>query len=134
MARTAGGTNELLELRRQVEQWRATRSRQGPMPELLWAAAAGAAKRLGVSRVASELKVGYPGLKQRLDAPPRRARGRGSFVEVTGAQVLASPALAGASADAVIVYARGDGSRLTITVPGGSRANLCAVVAALRGP
>jgi hypothetical protein len=138
MARTTGRTTELLEVRRQVEQWRATRNSQGPMPELLWAAAAGAAKSLGVSRVASELKVGYAGLKQRVDASsrssPRRARAGGGFVEVTGAQVLASPALPRASADAVIEYARGDGSRLTITVPAGSRTDLCAVVAALRGP
>lgn len=133
MAHSAVRTSELLEVKREVEQWRATRSSQGPMPELLWAAAVGAAKSLGVSRVASELKLGYGGLKQRVDASRSWAPAGNGFVEVTGAQVLAAPPSAG-GVDAIIEYARGDGSRLTITVPTGSRTDLRAVVAALRGP
>ena len=66
MGRTFEGMKELRELRGRIEHWRATRESQGRMPEALWEAAAAAAKNHGVSRVASELKLGYAGLKLRM--------------------------------------------------------------------
>src|SRR4051794_18781063 len=100
MGRTFEGTKELRELRGRIEHWRATRGSQGRMPEALWVAAAAAAKNHGVSRVASELKLGYAGLKMRMQggsagrSAPRPAAAPG-FLEVSGAQLLAPSPMAG---------------------------------------
>jgi hypothetical protein len=127
-------SRELAELRKRVEDWRATRERQGPMPEALWVAAALAAKKFGVTRVAEELTVGHAGLKRRMDGvrkrPARRAAERSSgFVQVTGAQLLAAQPAAGA----FIEYAGRDGTRVAVTLPAESNVDVPALVAALRG-
>jgi hypothetical protein len=135
MGRTFEGTKELRELRGRIEHWRATRGSQGRMPEALWEAAAAAAKNHGVSRVASELKLGYAGLKRRMQG---RAAGRSApqlaaapgFLEVSAAQLLAPSPMAGT----VIEYSRRDGSKLTVKLPTGSPLDVLALIAALGGP
>lgn len=136
MGRTFKGTKELRELRGRIEHWRATRERQGQMPEVLWEAAAAAAKNHGVSRVASELKLGYAGLKLRMQGrtagrnSPRSAEAAPVFIEVSGAQLLAPSPMAGT----VIEYSRRDGSKLTVKLPVGSTLDVLALLAALGGP
>jgi hypothetical protein len=122
---------ELKELREQVKHWRTTRAGQGPMPESLWAAATAAAKRFGVTRVANELAVGHAGLKRRLDGARRPSDSASAgFIQVSGDQLLtAQPATA-----ALVDFVARDGSRLTVTVPGGSNVDVAALVSALRGP
>jgi hypothetical protein len=127
-------TRKLKELRGRIEHWRSTRKGQGPMPEALWVAATAAAKRFGVTRVAKELTVGHAGLRRRLDGArgrqARRPRAASGFLQVTGAQLLtAQPA-----APTLVEFAARDGSRLTVTVPGGSGVDVPALVSALRGP
>lgn len=100
------------------------------MPEPLWAAAAQAARTWGIARVASELNVGYAGLRRRVGAGLPERLDAGGFVEVTGADLVGGP-LAGGT---VIEYARPEGGRLTITVPAGSSVDVLALVTALRGP
>lgn len=136
MGRTFEGTKELRELRGRIEHWRATRESQGRMPEALWEAAAAAAKNHGVSRVASELKLGYAGLKLRMQgrsagrSAPRLAGAAPGFVEVSAAQLLAPSPMAGT----VIEYSRRDGSKLTVKLPTGSTVDVLALIAALGGP
>ncbi len=136
MGRTFEGTKELKELRGRIEHWRATRESQGRMPEALWEAAAAAAKNHGVSRVASELKLGYAGLKLRMQGRatgstwPRPAGAAPGFVEVSAAQLLAPWPMAGT----VIEYSRRDGSKLTVNLPTGSTLDVLALIAALGGP
>lgn len=135
MGRTFEGTKELRELRGCIEHWRATRGSQGRMPEALWEAAAAAAKKHGVSRVASELKLGYAGLKRRMQgrsagrSAPRPAVAPG-FLEVSAAQLLAPAPMAGT----LIEYSRRDGSKLTVKLPAGSTLDVLALLAALGGP
>ncbi|WP_224373233.1 hypothetical protein [Hyalangium versicolor] len=104
------------------------------MPEALWEAAAAAAKKHGISRVAGELKLGYAGLKVRVEG---RSEGRSTpqpaasgFLEVNAAQLLAPSPMAGT----VIEYSRRDGSRLTVKLPVGSTLDVLALLAALGGP
>ncbi len=136
MGRTDEGTKELRALRGRVEHWRATRESQGRMPEALWEAAAAAAREHGVSRVASELKLGYAGLKLRLQggcagrSAPRLCEAAPGFVEVSAAQLLTPSPMAGT----VIEYARRDGSKVTVKLPPGSTLDVLALLAALGGP
>lgn len=136
MRRIFEGTKELRELRGRIEHWRATRGSQGRMPEALWEAAAAAAKNHGVSRVASELKLGYAGLKLRMQgrtagrSAPRLAGVAPGFLEVSAAQLLAPSPMAGT----VIEYSRRDGSKLTVKLPTGSTLDVLALIAALGGP
>jgi hypothetical protein len=136
MRRTFEGTKELRELRGRIEHWRATRESQGRMPEALWEAAAVAATNHGVSRVASELKLGYAGLKRRMQgraegrSAPRLAGAAPGFLEVSAAQLLAPSPMAGT----LIEYSRRDGSKLTVKLPTGSPLDVLALLAALGGP
>jgi hypothetical protein len=52
-------------LSRKIEHWRGQKPRSRSMPEELWQEASEAARSLGVSRVATALKVGYARLRQR---------------------------------------------------------------------
>src|SRR5580692_2221237 len=52
-------------LSQKIEQWRSQKPRSRSMPEELWQEASEAARNLGVSRVATALKVGYATLRQR---------------------------------------------------------------------
>jgi hypothetical protein len=134
MGHTVEAAKELKQLRERIERWRESRQGQGRMPEPLWAAAAAAARRHGTSRVASELKLGYAGLKLRVQRPPPRSSVppptpvAPGFVELRGAQLLGPTPPAAAR----IEYARPDGSRFTVTVPTGSNVDIPALLAALR--
>lgn len=63
-------------VRRRFECWRATRQAHARIPDCLWASAALAAGRYGVSRTAHVLRVNYDALKKRLGRK-RAAAGRG---------------------------------------------------------
>ena len=97
---------------------------------------AAAAKTHGVSRVASELKLGYAGLKKRMQggsagrSAPRPTGAAPGFLEVSAAQLLAPSPMAGT----VIEYSRRDGSKLTVKLPTGSPLDVLALIAALGGP
>lgn len=117
-------------LRERIDAWRLDR-RGRSMPAELWEAAASAAAELGVSRVATALRLGYAPLKARVataDEPGQR-RDPATFVELSGAQLLTPVA-----GDAVrIELARGE-ARLTITAPVNAPVDLAALVSAfLRG-
>jgi hypothetical protein len=53
------GVAGLSALSRKMEHWRGQKPRGRSMPEELWQEASEAARSLGVSRVATALKVGY---------------------------------------------------------------------------
>src|ERR1019366_2695791 len=95
----ASGQKRLEQVLRDIERWRLTRAKAGPMPEPLWGAAASLAPVLGVYPVARAAHLNYAALKQRaatMARPPgRRARAaplakmtRSDFVEVSGVQLL----------------------------------------------
>lgn len=60
----------MMDLRKQIEKWRSSKSRQKRMPEELWGMAVDLARRHGVGRVSKELGLGYVGLKSRIEACP----------------------------------------------------------------
>ncbi|MCI0572654.1 MAG: hypothetical protein L0Y66_18020 [Myxococcaceae bacterium] len=124
MVRRTGSEPELKKLRERIQQWRASRRGRGMPPEL-WADAAAAARRLGVSYVATALGLGYAPLKARASGGPSSGAAKSTaFVEVSGAQLLTPSA---AAAVRIEVVAHGE-ARLTITLPAASGLDVAALV------
>ena len=74
----------ILQLQRQLEQFRSTRPKRTKLPEALWHAAVELARQHGVYPVAHPLRLDYMRLKQRLGGPPTRNRrvSKPAFVEL----------------------------------------------------
>lgn len=67
---------------RQFEQWRSQRRPGSRIPERLWRAAVGLARKHGVSRTSLTLHLDYYALKERVDAASTPRRDEGAFVEI----------------------------------------------------
>jgi hypothetical protein len=77
----------ILELQRQLDQFRSTQPRRTKLPESLWQAAVELARQYGVYPVAHPLRLDYMGLKKRLGAPiVRRRATKPAFVELIAPQ------------------------------------------------
>lgn len=63
--------DDLEQLRRRFEEFRATQPKRSRFPEALWAAAAEMAKRHGVNRTAQALRLEYGGLRKRVENQAR---------------------------------------------------------------
>jgi hypothetical protein len=74
----------ILQLQRQLDQFRSTRSRRTKLPEPLWQAAVELARQHGVYPVAHPLRLDYMQLKKRLGGVPNRRRKapKPAFVEL----------------------------------------------------
>jgi len=76
-------SEEFLELRHRLAEWRKDHSRQTPLPDDVWTAAVELARRHGVYRTARSLPIDYVNLRKRVNgaAPPTTVT-RPEFVEV----------------------------------------------------
>src|SRR5271155_3759222 len=74
----------IVQLQRQLDQFRSTQPRRTKLPESLWEAAVELARQHGVYSVAQPLRLDYMGLKKRLGEPSshRRNTSRAAFVEL----------------------------------------------------
>jgi len=74
----------IVQLQRQLDQFRSTQPRRVRLPESLWQAAVELARQHGVYSVAQPLRLDYMGLKKRLGEPSshRRKTPRAAFVEL----------------------------------------------------
>ena len=79
-----GIAEAILQLQRQLDQFRSTQPRRTKLPESLWQAAVELARQHGVYSVAHPLRLDYMGLKKRLGAVPilRRKATKPAFVEL----------------------------------------------------
>jgi hypothetical protein len=73
MARNKKPTISLEEAKARFEEWRRDRRGKAAIPDELWAAAAEVARREGVSRTSTELRVEWNHLKRRMAAADRTA-------------------------------------------------------------
>jgi hypothetical protein len=75
----------IVQLQRQLDQFRSTQPRRTKLPEPLWQAAVELARQHGIYCVAHPLRLDYTGLKKRLGGIPilRRKAPRSAFVELT---------------------------------------------------
>ena len=74
----------IVQLQRQLDQFRSTQPRRTKLPESLWQAAVELARQHGIYPVAHPLRLDYMGLKKRLAGVPivRRKAGKPAFVEL----------------------------------------------------
>ena len=73
----------IVQLQRQLDQFRSTQQRRTKLPESLWQAAVELARQHGVYSVAHPLRLDYMGLKKRLGGvPSRRKATKPAFVEL----------------------------------------------------
>jgi hypothetical protein len=68
MPRSKTPTVTLEEAKTRFEEWRRNRKGKAPIPDELWAAAAEVARREGVSRTSTGLRVEWNHLKRRMEA------------------------------------------------------------------
>jgi hypothetical protein len=75
----------IVQLQRQVDQFRNTQPQRTKLPEPLWQAAVELARQHGIYPVAHPLRLDYMGLKRRLGGVPalRRKASKPTFVELT---------------------------------------------------
>ena|SRR5579863_3749413 len=78
----------IVQLQRQLDQYRSTQSRRAKLPESLWQAATELARQHGVHSVAQPLRLDYMRLKKRLNgtAVPQRRSTEMAFVELAPPQ------------------------------------------------
>jgi hypothetical protein len=74
----------IVQLQRQLDQFRSTQQRRTKLPESLWQAAVELARQHGVYSVAQPLRLDYMGLKKRLGGAPvvRRKAAKPAFLEL----------------------------------------------------
>ena len=74
----------IIQLQRQLDQFRSTQQRRTKLPEPLWQAAVELARQHGIYPVAHPLRLDYMGLKKRLGGGPnlRPKASRPTFVEL----------------------------------------------------
>jgi hypothetical protein len=126
------GVAGLSALSRKIEHWRGQKPRSRSMPEELWQEASEAARSLGVSRVATALKVGYATLRQRsgVEGARKAARRSGPSVPALNSQFVELSNLSPLRDEAVVEVTVPDGTRLTIRLK--ESTNLVALVNTLR--
>ena len=74
----------IVQVQRQLDQFRSTQPRRTKLPESLWQAAVELARQYGIYPVAHPLRLDYMGLKKRLGGVPSRRRKttKPAFVEL----------------------------------------------------
>ncbi len=76
----------IVQLQRQLDQFRSTQPRRTKLPESLWQAAVELARQYGIYPVAHPLRLDYMGLKKRLDGVSSgRTATKPAFVELIAA-------------------------------------------------
>jgi hypothetical protein len=142
--------SEVDAVRRRIETWRQTREKPSPMPEALWSEAARLANEYGVCRIARELRLGYAGLKQRVEGLAAHSRATASgtsatsttrFLELMGSEWLATALPAARSQmnpafpdpRTVLELQRPDGVHLTLRLAGSAAVDMAELVASFLG-
>lgn len=133
-AASMGSDSEFLTLKQDFETWRKTRVHREAIPESLWMRAVELARRLGVTPVSRELRLGFRALKDRLEGDlgkkgqPGGPRGAAAFVELPPLGLATAPALG------LVVEARHpDGTSVQIRVPKGEMVDLTGLLATFWG-
>jgi hypothetical protein len=99
----------IVQLQRQLDQFRSAQPHRAKIPEALWQAAVELARQHGVYSVAHPLRLDYMGLKKRLDGvpSPQKKAAKPAFVELVSAHPATMP-------DCVIEFESSVGSKMRI--------------------
>jgi hypothetical protein len=106
---TAPIPEAIIQLQRQLDQFRSTQTGRTKLPEPLWQAAVGLARQHGVYAVAHPLRLDYTRLKQRLGDIPKRQQkaSKPAFIEFLGGG-------SAAVSECVIEFESATGSKMRI--------------------
>jgi hypothetical protein len=121
---------EVEKLHRKIERWRRIRQKRSHMPEELWAAAVGLARKYGLYRMSQALRLRYDTLKLRLMAAERapdnpQRSPNGAFVEV-----LAPVREPVASTGAVVELSNNGRPHMVVRLPAGASLDVAGLAAA----
>ena len=101
----------IVQLQRQLDQFRSTRPHRGRLPEALWRAAVELARQHGLHAVAHPLRLDYMGLKRRLaggtEVRKKKKSASAGFVELIATH-------SAAVAECVIEFESGSGGKMRI--------------------
>ena len=117
---------DLQALKDRLEHWRSTRNRgRGRIPEAIWDEATTLALHHGVSRVSTQLRLGYDALKRRVDTKRQEADQSSppgpAFLEVTGIPTPPSPPCC------LLELENSSGDKLTVRLQGAPSFDLVAL-------
>ena len=133
---TPSNPDDLQSLRAQIEHWRETRQKQGPMPADLWSTAVSLARERGIYPVSRALSIDYSSLRVRLaesrgSTAPADVTAQGSeFVELSP-----SPAQSGSGVGIPgmgLELLDADGSRMSLRLSGLDGLDVPGIVSAFR--
>ena len=136
MARTTGPAlpARVKLLGKRIDEWRRTRDRRTAMPANLWEEAVALARPGRAWAVARALRVNFQALQRRIaeSAPgtPSPGAATGTFVELSGAQILG--ASAGGATGTVVELSDGGGIRMTVRLAASAELDVSRLVAAFR--
>ena len=89
----------LVQVQQDIEHWRQTRTKRGPMPLELWQSATDLAREHGVNPIARALGLGHDRLKRRVEGAVQSQSGAsaepGAFVELRPHQSVSTVSLPG---------------------------------------
>ena len=120
--------------RRRFERWRATRRRQGRIPESLWTAAVKLAQAYGVNRTARALSLGYDALKRRVEEQGVADKGSAAAANRTTFIELAAPrSLPTVTGECLLELEKADGVKMRIHLKGVNTPDLAALSRSLWG-
>jgi hypothetical protein len=127
---------EMAKVRRDIEEWRSTRTKRCRLPDWLWEAAAALGRTHGIYRTARALHVSYESLKHRVvsgtGGRPTDRMGQTAvpFVELRPVPLATTPAPArGPEVELVGVQ----GERMVIRLAAGQHLDLPALAKAFQG-
>lgn len=106
--------------------WRSTRKRGVPIPDALWSAAVGVARKHGLTKTSRSLSIEYGVLKRKLEAEDA-----GQTTEFVELKALPLPE-ASVADGSVVEVVDSDGARMVIRLPGNGPLDLVGLVSAFR--
>ena len=116
---------DMQELHRRLEEWRATHRPRSPLPDELWSMAVVLAKRHNLHRVARTFKLDYGALKRRMLASDPQPKA--TFVE------LIAPASGSIAECSMEVDSANGAKKVRIQMKGVPPAGLAAVIRGITG-
>ena len=117
---------ELENVRRRFEEWRRSRTIRTRIPEPLWAAAAEMAREYGIHRTAKILRIGYYGLKKRVEVTAASSADVPSEGSVATFLELTAPATTGA-AECILELEDAGGAKMRVHLKGMEAPDLAAL-------
>ena len=116
---------DMQELHRRLEEWRATHRKRSPLPDEIWTMAVGLAQRHNIHRVARTFGLDYGALKRRM--PGSTPEPVATFVE------LIAPSSGSIAECSLEVDSTDGGRKLRIQMKGVPLAGLAAVIRGITG-